>query len=176
MRRTLGVLAVLGLVLAAAGCGGGGTKTYEESGLNIAFAYPAGWGIVHNVRFSATAGAQAADRGGVGLDKDNAIIVSRFNLKIAVTKENLAGVKGEVDKVIGALADKRVSGREVEYGGLPGYEYAIAVRQPPRGISRLVVLFDGAVEYLINCQSTPEKRDKVEDACRKALETLQRVA
>jgi hypothetical protein len=36
------------------------------------------------------------------------------------------------------------------------------------------VLFDGSTEYLLNCQSTPPKRSKVEDACRKALDTLGR--
>ena len=40
------------------------------------------------------------------------------------------------------------------------------------GQSRLVFLFDGELEYQINCQSTPDGRDEVESACDEALETL----
>jgi hypothetical protein len=81
-------------------------------------------------------------------------------------------VKSEVDKVIGELARKQVSGREVEYGGLPGYEYVIDLTKPASGQSRMVVLFDDRVEYLMNCQSTPPVRDVIEDACGRALDTL----
>jgi hypothetical protein len=79
-----------------------------------------------------------------------------------------------VDSVISKLAGKRVDGREVEYGGLPGYEYAVSLTKPANGLTRFVVLFDQATEYLLNCQSTPPKRSKVEDACRQALDTLSR--
>jgi hypothetical protein len=74
--------------------------------------------------------------------------------------------------VISRLAGRRVSGRRVEYGGLPGYEYVIDVESPAQGRSRMAVLFDRATEYLINCQSTPSNRGAVEAACRKALQTL----
>jgi len=84
-------------------------------------------------------------------------------------------VKGEVDKVIGGLAGKSVSGHEVEYGGLPGYEYVISVSKPAQGQSRLAVLFDGNVEYLVNCQSTPDDREKVEKGCRTVLDSIKHV-
>ena len=47
------------------------------------------------------------------------MIVQRYNLNTSISSENLANFKGEVDKVIGQLAGKPVSGHEVEYGGLP---------------------------------------------------------
>ena len=112
--------------------------------------------------FGQSAGAAAAARGAVTLDSDNVITVSRYDLKVAIAKNNLAKFKGEVDSVIGQLAGKPVSGRQVEYGGLPGYEYAIELGKPANGLSRMAVLFDRATEYLINCQSTPPKRDTVE--------------
>ena len=49
----------------------------------------------------------------------------------------------------------------------------INVKNPPQGQSRMAVLFDRATEYLINCQSTPTSRDKIEEGCRKALDTLE---
>lgn len=46
--------------------------------------------------------------------------------------------------------------------------------EPPQGESRLVYLFDQAVEYQLNCQSTPEKRAELNAACGQVLATLRR--
>jgi hypothetical protein len=79
-----------------------------------------------------------------------------------------------VDRVIGQLAGRAVNGRRIEYGGLPGYEYAIRLAKPTGAESRMAVLFDGATEYLVNCQSTPSKRSRLETGCRRALDTIAR--
>lgn len=174
MRRTVLTLAVLALVLGTSACGGGGDKKFEADGIGVTFKYGSPFKPITDISFGQSAGADAAARAGVAIDRDNALIVSRYDLKVTITKENLAKYKGEVDMVIGQLAKKAVSGREVEYGGLPGYEYAISLAKPVDGLSRMAVLFDQATEYLVNCQSTPPERDKVETACRKALDTLAR--
>ena len=163
------------LLFAAAACGGsGGSGRYEETGFDITFAIPGGFTIAHDLSTAKSAGAKPVDEAAVEIDQDNLIILQRFNLnpKVDITAANLADFKGDVDKVIGTLAGKKVSGHEVEYGGLPGYEYVIAVAQPPQGESRLAVLFDHQVEYLVNCQSTPDTRDKVEKGCRKVLDSI----
>jgi hypothetical protein len=173
MRRTALVLVgVAALLLGTAACGGGGDKTFKADGIGITFTYPSSFKPATQISFARSAGANAAARAGVALDKNNVIIVSRYDLKLAITAANLPRFKREVDAVIGQLAGKPVSGRQVQYGGLPGYEYAISLSTPPNAISRMAVLFDQATEYLINCQSTPDKRGKVETACRKALDTL----
>jgi hypothetical protein len=175
VRRSTLFLAGLGLVagLAAAGCGGdSGDKTFDNQNLGITFKYSPSFHPITDINFGQTAGAQAAAQSGVALDKVNALIVSRYDLNVNIAKDNLTKFKGEVDNVISQLAGRRVSGREVEYGGLPGYEYVINVKSPPQGQSRMAVLFDQATEYLINCQSTPADRDKIEEGCRKALDTL----
>jgi hypothetical protein len=46
------------------------------------------------------------------------------------------------------------------------------LEDPPEGRSRFFVLFDGRMEYTLNRQSTPEKRDEIEAACRQAVDTL----
>jgi hypothetical protein len=177
IRRTALLLAGLAL-LAVAGCGGSGggsgSKKFDAEGIGVTFEHPASFKRIRNISFGQSAGAKPAARGGVSLDRVNAIIVSRYDLRATITKDNVADFKGEVDNVISQLAGKRVSGPEVEYGGLPGYEYAISLKTPPNGQSRLAVLFDRAKEYLINCQSTAEKRDAVETACREAFDTLKR--
>jgi hypothetical protein len=174
MRRTALLLGVIALAVGTTGCGGGGDKSFDADGIGVTFKYPPDFKPIKNISFAQSAGANAVARAGVSVDTANAIIVSRYDLKVAITKDNLAKFKGEVDNVISQLAGKRVSGREVEYGGLPGYEYAVSLTKPANGLSRLVVLFDRATEYLLNCQSTPPKRNKVEDACRKTLDTLGR--
>jgi hypothetical protein len=173
-RRTL---SLAGLVLGAAllaGCGGGGDETFDVDGIGITFEYSPKFRPIEDIRFGQTAGAKAAAEAGVSLDKANAIIVSRYDLNVAIDKDNLPTFKREVDNVISRLAGRPVSGREVEYGGLPGYEYVIDVENPPQGQSRIAVLFDQATEYLLNCQSTPSDRDAIEAGCRKALDTLEK--
>jgi hypothetical protein len=177
MRRTgLLVLGVIALAVGTAGCGGGGSgdKSFDATGIGITFKYPSDFKQIKDVSFGQSAGANAVARAGISLDAVNAITVSRYELKLPITKDNLAEFKREVDNVISQLAGKRVSGHEVEYGGLPGYEYTISLTRPANGLSRLEVLFDQATEYLFNCQSTPTKRSKIEDACHQALDTLGR--
>jgi hypothetical protein len=172
----LSTLSMAGLVLAAAlavaGCGGGSEKTFDNDNIGITFKYSPSFHPITDINFGQTAGANAVAQAGVALDKVNALIVSRYDLNVNIDKDSLSKYKGEVDNVITKLAGHRVSGREVEYGGLPGYEYVINVKNPPQGQSRMAVLFDQATEYLINCQSTPTNRDKIEEGCRKALDTL----
>jgi hypothetical protein len=174
--RRLGLLIALAGALAATGCGGGGggdTGHFDIANIDITFEYPLqGFDISSNLKFESTAGAEPEVRAGILLDNENAITVSKYVLRISVTKATLATVKGEVDKVIGELAGMTVSGREVEYGGLPGYEYDIDLTSPPNGESTMAVLFDDRVEYLLNCQSTPAQRDVLEAACSRALDTL----
>jgi hypothetical protein len=76
--------------------------------------------------------------------------------------------------VIAGLAGKRVPGRRVDFGGLPGYAYRVRLGSPSGGVSRLYVLFDGQVEYFFNCQSTPATRPELDRACNEALRTLER--
>ena len=179
MRQT-SLFACVAVVLFASACGGGGREggrggRYEETGLDITFAIPSGFHIAHDISISKRSGAKAVDQAATAIDQDNLVIVQRYNLKTAITSRNLGTFKGEVDKVIGQLAGKPVTGHEVEYGGLPGYEYVIDVAQPAQGQSRLAVLFDGRVEYLVNCQSTPDQRDKIEKGCRTVLGSIKHI-
>ena len=48
------------------------------------------------------------------------------------------------------------------------------MRQIDGAETRLIALFDGDVEYLINCQCTPKRRADIEKACRQVLDTVER--
>lgn len=65
-----------------------------------------------------------------------------------------------------------VSGKQVEIGGFPGFEYTFDLENPPEGRSRFFVLFDGRTEYTLNGPSTFKKRDELEAACQQAIDAL----
>jgi hypothetical protein len=171
-RAALLLSGLAALLLSATACGAG-DKTFNADGFGITFTYPSSFKPIKSITFHKSAGARAAARAGVALDGDNAIIVSRYDLRIAITDRNLSRYKREVDAVIARVAGKPVDGRRVVYGGLPGYEYRLSLAQPANGTTRMAVLFNRATEYLINCQSTPDKRSAVAAGCRMALSTLE---
>jgi hypothetical protein len=174
MRRlTLPLLGAIALLLGTA-ANADSEKTFDADGIGITFKYPSSFKPIRKITFQKSAGSSAAARGAVALDSVNLIIVSRYNLRLAITSTNLGRFKGEVDSVIGSLAGRPVSGRRVTYGGLPGYAYRISLTKPTRVVSHMAVLFDQATEYLINCQSTAAKRTDLEAGCRTALGTLRR--
>ncbi len=173
-RTTLAALAIC--LVAAAGCGGGdgdtGSATFEEDDFAITFEHPASFEEIDDVSIASTAGAASRADAARGLDNQNLILVSRYDLRIAVDEENLDQVKAELDSVLTQAAKQEVSGMRVEFGGLPGYEYTFDLDTEPPVQSRFVVLFDGNTEYTLNCQSTAESQDEVEEACQQAVDTL----
>ena len=178
---------LIGALLATAvvaGCGGKalsedtGTSSaqFQRQGFDITFRYPAALKEADDLIFGSTAGNSDSARAGVGINKANVILVSRYDLRRPVTADNIAAVQAEVDGVIKSLAGKSVRGRRVGFGGLPGYAYTVPIGSPSGAVSRLFVLFDKRVEYFFNCQSTPERRAELDGACDQALESLQRTA
>ncbi len=170
------VFLVLVTALAAAGCGGGGEdegpKTFDDADFEITFQYPASFEELEDVSIGSTAGAASKETRTLGLDEQNVILVDRYDLRIEVTGENLADVKPEVDQVVSQAAGQELSGKEIELGGLPGYEYVFDLEDPPNARTLFLVLFHGATEYALNCQSTPPRREDVDAACQLVPDTL----
>ena len=88
VRRSILPLAILALC-AVAGCGGGGDKTFDVASIGITFKHPATFKPITNLKFGQTAGAKPTARAGVALDDVNAIIVSRYDLKVTITKDTM---------------------------------------------------------------------------------------
>lgn len=180
MRNGVVLIGMLAAAVALAGCGGSSKSAdtssgrFEEHGFAITFRYPAALKQVDDLILGSRAGAADTARAGIGLDRHNVILVTRYDLRRAVTDANVAAVRAEVDGVIESLAGRRVDGRPVTYGGLPGYAYRVPLGAPKGGVSRLFVLFDRRVEYFFNCQSTPQSRAQLDGACDEALRTLER--
>jgi len=140
-------------------------KTFDEPEFAIRFRYPDAFNQVQ-VRIGSSAGARPAAQRAIGLKGDNVVIITRYNLQRRVTAANLDDVKPEADKLFSRLAGKDLKGKVTRVGGLPALEYeAFELRRPAKAQSRLLVLFDGVTEYLVNCQSMPDQRKQVEAAC-----------
>lgn len=163
-------LAITVLVLLA-GCGGSsGPKTFHDDGFDITFRIPDGFKTAGDVTIAQQAG-QANAQAGVLLDNENGIFLLAYDLQKSIDASNVSEAKPELDQALSGLTGKQESGRAVEYGGLPGYEYDVDVSSPMNGHSRLVFLFHGKQEDEINCQWT-DKQAEVEKGCDTVLRTL----
>lgn len=173
------LLTAAALAAALAGCGGGGddegVKTFEESGFDITFEYPAKLEVDESPEISTAAGAGPVAVRALGLDSDNGIIVERFDLKVTVTGRNFDDLRRALDRLVSrSLAKRPAEGRPMRVGGMRGIEYELPLDTPENGRSRLTFVFDGAVEYELNCQSTPKGRAEISEACAQMLRTLRR--
>ena len=107
------------------------------------------------------------------IDQKNGVAVSKYEQDTAVTESNIGLTKTVLDGVVGQLAaGPAPEGKRVTIAGLPGYEYDFAIESIPGTRSRSIFLFQGRDEYQINCQFQPSQRDKIDEACDQALETL----
>jgi hypothetical protein len=176
------------LCLAIAGCGGddggdgsgGGsgepaadTASFDADGFEITFDYPEEMQLREEVTVNESAGAEAAETVAVAYDEDDAIVVQRFDLNIEVNEDNLDMAKTELDGVIAQIDPEAGSGERVDVGGFPGFEYDLALEEPAGARSRYTVIFDGNVEYIINCQATEERREDMAAACETALGSVE---
>ena len=173
--RALLVISVALASVALAACGEDEPNRFDEQGFAITFEYPAGFEETDDVTLSEQRGSQAQKSRALGLDEDNGIIVQRYRLQRSIDSESLDLAKAEFDRLVSGLASEAPEGEKTEVGGLPALRYSgVPVSSPADAESRLIVLFDGRTEYLINCQSTPEKRQEIEEACDLAADTLER--
>lgn len=164
------------LVLASAlltGCGGESDGTFDRAEFPFTFSYPEEFEETEDVTVDQALGAAPDETAAVGLDDDNALLVQRFTLNVAIDESNLDLAKDEFDRLAQQVAPDAAF-TQTRVAGLPALELeGVPVESAPDGVSRLTVIFDGDQEYFLNCQSTPEKRAEVEEACDLALETFE---
>ena len=167
---------VAALVTALAACGGGddsGPKTFRNDDFGFTFRYPGDFEQGTVKSRAETPGGEPVAETALALDEDNALLIAKYALDVAVTGANIEDVVPEVDGLVRQLTGQPASGRTGEVGGLPAIRYDdVSLKQPPNGRSRLVFLFDQRTEYLINCQSTPAEREEVDRGCDQVLSTL----
>jgi hypothetical protein len=81
--------------------------------------------------FGSTSGNADSAWAGVGINRANVVLVTRYDLRRPITAANVDGVRAEVDGMIAGLAGKHLPGRRVDFGGLPGYAYRVRLARPP---------------------------------------------
>jgi hypothetical protein len=166
------------MVLAAIALGGCGSsddepKTFDEDGFGITFEYPGNFQRTEDVSLSQSAG-QAEASVALATSEDNAIFVQRYGLNRPVGARDADVVREELDQVLSNLAGTEVEGEPIDSGGPLTFRYEIdRLETPEDGRSTIVVTFDGDTEYFINCQSVPDGREELEEACDQAIETLE---
>ena len=161
------------LVLAGCGSSDDEIKTFDEDGFGITFEYPADLQSTGDVNIAQSAG-RADESVALASSEDNAIFVQRYTLKRSVDAGDARAVKQELDQVLSELARMPLEGKRVDVGGPLSFRYEIdRLETPEDGRSTIVVTFDRDTEYFVNCQSVPDGRSELEDACDQAIETLQ---
>jgi hypothetical protein len=173
--RRLAALALTALAVAlGAGCGSDEPKTFDEDGFAITFEYPGNFERTTDVRTNRGAG-QAEASVALATSEDNAIFVQRYGLNRTVTPQLADAVKMELDRVLSRLAGTEVSGEPIDVPGAPAaFRYEIdQLQEPEDGRSTIVAVFDGDTEYFINCQSVPDGREELNEACDMAIDTLE---
>jgi hypothetical protein len=170
--RLLLALALSAVALVLVACGSESEGTFEREGFPFTFQYPADFEQVEDVDIDTNLGASADEVAAILLTDDDLIALQRFTLRQAINPSNLGAVKQEFDRLFQQI-DPTVDSQASEVAGLLALTIdQIDVPSVDGGQSRYVALFDGDREYLINCQSTPEHREEIEDACDMALDTL----
>lgn len=178
--RAIAIAAMMAFALFASGCGGGDEK-FETSTYPFTFEYPEGWKATRNAAFIYGAGAGERSiavqyqpkAGQVPYDQ---VVVTQYKLPNSLPEGVIANQK-EVDRVVRRLAKQSggtaTDARAVTYGGISGYQYVIEYETDGKQLSNTITfLFTGDDEYQINCQSTQQNRDAVEEGCDKVLSTL----
>lgn len=164
------LLVVVVVVVFAVAGGDGDDATFDDAAYPFTFTYPGGWNESDDVTLDKQLGGSGLDRRAVMLDSSNGIILERFELNTEIDESNLHLAQRELDGLITQL-DPNASGEAGETGGYPSVTYdSVPVADGTE--SKLVALFDGDQEYMINCQSTEDHRDDVAAGCQQALDTL----
>ena len=169
---------VVAAALAGCGSGGDGSARFDESGFDITFEYPDEMNKADNVTIASGAGSSAKATAGVGYGKKNSkdvIIVQRYDLNLAIDAKNLKRAKAELDPLVAQISPGAPAGDTGEIRGFPSIDYrGLEVRNIDGARTRLVALFDGDAEYLVNCQSTPKRRADIAKACAQVLDSVEK--
>jgi hypothetical protein len=174
-RRPSIVAAVAALLWLAAACAQP-ELVFDRHG--ISFAYPEGWTGIAIEPIATTVG-EPLSRDAVGMDGSNFVLVSRYRLAIPVTDANFEDHRDALTLEWGQAVEQggaSLTGpaETIEVDRLPGLRFeAVGIDRRGRpSVSTMVLVFDGHIEYFINCQRTEERAREIEAGCDRVLETF----
>lgn len=158
------------------------SATYSDNG--VSFEYPGTW-----KEFTQTDAVEAGNKlwgvsygpaeseGGAGTA--NFVAVQSYQLNQEVTADNLPQLKGSVEGFVKQLVEQGGgqidSGpTEMTMGGIDGYSFEIS------GVdvgdietsSRLVLVFQGDIEYFVNCQYAGDAESEILNGCDQVVDSF----
>ena len=154
--------------------------TYSENG--VTFEYPEDWipmqveSQAGTLLWSTSYGPEEFNPGATGV---NYVNVSGYRLAREVKPSDLP----KLDRVVGQFVTELASrtGGEITAGptattvaGLDGYEVEVGglSLEGETASSRMVFLFQGDLEYFVNCQYNDDAEETILDACDQVLSTF----
>lgn len=172
-RRTSLVVAIAIAAILASACGG--PHTYSSGG--VTFQYPHSW---KTVLAPATTPGQTGitTRVGVGVDAANLVVLVSTKLAGALSAQDTASTEQSVMQALSASAKQRgatVQGpTAAALGGFDGLGLTIVGLQlgGQKVVSRVIVMVNGDVEYLLNCQATEGSAVEIGKGCAQVIETF----
>jgi hypothetical protein len=145
-------------------------KTFSSKSFTITFQYPSNW-LTGTVNSQSTAGSSSVAEVALGLDSQDAVIISRYNLTISANAANLPRLQTIVNSVVDQLSGKNLSTKRNVVGGLAALS-APSFQFKDKLINQFTFVFNGAVEYQINCQSTPANQAEIATGCKEILNSV----
>jgi hypothetical protein len=146
-------------------------KSFSKNG--ISFDYPARWAIAD--RAAVSSGANSLWTDAVGIDDDNNVVFSAYQLKRAVTPEDFTNgaLDEEIRESLSAATTVDKPNQAGTYAGLQSLTYTGSTTDAGKTSNhRWVFVFKGDVQYLFNCTWLDAKASDVTSGCDKILATL----
>jgi hypothetical protein len=183
IRRAIALTAAAAMAalvtLIVGACGGAttapGAQAYRAHG--VSFGYPAGW-QGEDLPASAASGWLWKTRFSPGTGAD-LIAVEAHRLSIPVGAGNLAAASSQLEPVVRRLFAQeggamQAGPQQITVGGLPGLRFQGTGTQQDGTVigNTLLVVFNGTIEYEINCQHTRAHAGEVERACGQVMRTF----
>jgi hypothetical protein len=169
--RLLALAAMLALAACTSSDGDHATKTFRQHGFAIEFSYPGDLREIRHVPVAEPVGSPAAQQAAIGLSAKDVILVERYELHQPIGRSELAIARAELEALLERTSFETKRQRTTTIDGRPALVYDGRVSAPAKAHSRLVVIFDGGREYLLNCQYVNERR-RIERACDEVIRTM----
>ena len=172
--RSLGAAAI-GAIAAVTLAACGGPATYSAGG--VTFQYPHGWKVI--LAPATTPGSLGVTtRFGVGLDSANVVILVSTHLAQSIGAQDTASTEQSVIQALSSSAKSR--GATVQgpgagrLGGFDGLGLTIVGLQLEGQVvdSRVIIVINGDIEYLLNCQATQDQAEAIGKGCAQVIETF----
>lgn len=149
------------------------TTEFRSRPFPVAFRYPREFTL--STPPPPPAGAQRYATRLLTLDAANAMSLQRVPLGKVADEQVIAAAERNIRRVFAPLAVKPAVVSRTTAAGLPALDVVVFLRRPRGARVRSLVIFDGRMQYTLNCQGSGRVRGRLFGACALAMRTIRRV-